>query len=125
MNQAQKKELYEWQSTKEGQAIIAKQKAAAGITSKNQNAKKKLHAKIKALEAKVQGYKGHEEPTDGGVTLAQLETVIASAVASRAPNPPVVAPRPACSPSVSSAAIQLQSILKQNKKRKATFGDCA
>ena len=118
---AQKKELYTWQSTKEGQAIIAKQKAAAGITSKNQSAKRKLQAKIKALEAKVNGYEGQGEPTDGGVTLDQLETVIASVVASRAPNQPVIAPRA----SVSSAAVQLQSILSQNKKRKTTFEDSA
>ena len=40
LNSAQKKELYDCHSTKEGQAIIAKQKAAVGITSKNHNAGK-------------------------------------------------------------------------------------
>ena len=118
---AQKKELYTWQSTKEGQATIAKQRAAAGVTGMNQSAKRKMQAKIKALEAKVNGYEGQGEPTDGGVTLDQLETVIASVVASRAPNQPVIAPRA----SVSSAAVQLQSILSQNKKRKTTFEDSA
>ena len=114
---AQKKELYEWQSTKEGQAIVAKQKAAAGYVNKSQSSNKRLHAKVKALEAQVHEFEGSQEtiPTDGNLTLSQLESVIASAVNARPQNPPPpLVPRQG---SVSSAAVQLQNILR-NKKRK-------
>ena len=116
---AQKKELYEWQSSKEGQATIAKQRAASGFTGRNQSAKKKLQAKIKSLEAQVNGT---PDSNPDSPTLAQLESMIASAVASPNPTPapvvPIIAQRRS-HPSVSSAAVRLQSILKNsNKKRK-------
>ena len=103
LNPVQKKELYEWQSTKEGQAIIAKQRAASGIPSKNQSVKKKLQAKIKSLEAQVQGNKQTLEYP----TLFQLESLIASAVVTPSPAPAPVPIVATCQshPSVSSAAL--------------------
>ena len=116
LNPAQKRELYEWQSTREGQVAVAKQRTSSGITSKNQSARKKLQAKIKSLEAQVQGT---EAPSDSP-TLAQLESLIASAVATPCPAPPVNIPRLHNPRTVSSAAVQLQSILKNCNKRRKT-----
>ena len=122
MNPAQKRELYEWQSTKEGQSLVAKQRAASGVTfGRSQNAKKKLQAKVKALEAKVQGF---EEGESLNPTLAKLESVIASAVNARSTVPPPAPPRAPVTSSVASAAVQLQSILKNGNKKRRTDDSC-
>ena len=73
LNAEQKKELYHWQSTKEGKAIIAKQKAALGVKGKGQSTKNKYQSKISALEAKV------KELEEDGPSVEDLKACIAAA----------------------------------------------
>ena len=67
LSKDQRAELYEWQRSKEGRDVTAKQKKASGIPVK-QSAKKRLRAKVSALEAQLA-----ETPT-----LEELQSCIAS-----------------------------------------------
>ena len=67
LSKEQRSELYEWQRSKAGRDITAKQKSAAGVQPK-QNVKKRLRAKVSALEAQLS-----ETPT-----LEDIQSCIAS-----------------------------------------------
>ncbi len=104
LSKAQRAELYEWQKSKEGQATTNKQKTSSGYKPKP-SAKKKLQAKIAALEAKIKDQES--EPT-----MEELTACIASATESTKKQ--VSIPTAESGPHVA-AALALKGILKRKR----------
>ena len=71
LNKEQRAELYQWQNSKEGKEICAKQRSATGIDNR-QRGKAKLQAKINSLEAQLKEVK--DEPS-----VSEIEACIAAA----------------------------------------------
>ena len=105
LNKEQKNELYMWQSTKEGKAIVSKQKAAAGIKGKGQASKNKWKAKVSALESKL------KDLEDEGPSIAEIQACIA-AVAPTIANP---ASTPS-DPTYQTYALAVKKILKRKRE---------
>ena len=116
----QKKELYEWQKSKDGKKQIGKDKNERDKPSKGSPkslSRKQLHAQIKALQAQ-QAQDANTSPNEP--TLEELSAVIA---ASKVPVPPAEQVLKPSVPSSSSrkkdpnvvAALTLQSILKRKR----------
>ena len=114
----QKKELYEWQKSKDGKKQIGKDKNERDKPSKGSPkspSRKQLHAQIKALQAQAEANTSPNEPT-----LEELSAIIA---ASKVPVPPAEQVLKPSVPSSSSrkkdpnvvAALTLQSILKRKR----------
>ena len=113
LNKDQKSELYQWQKTKDGKATIQKQKKAAGHKPKI-SAKKKLQAKVAALQAEIDERK--KDPT-----LEELTACIAAATSAKAADQPTPTTVPT-HPHVA-AAVQLQGILKRKRESQAKPSD--
>ena len=115
LNQDQKRELYEWQQTKDGKAMIEKQKAArkkAIESAGKQASKKELQARVKSLEAELEVMQSTET----------LVSTIASACSQTSNPPPQPAQGNANNPSPTdqsnksqAAALALRSILKRKR----------
>ena len=106
----QKKELYQWQSTKDGRAKILKDKKELGIPTRSSKTNAKLKAKISALEAQLQ-----ENPTP---SLEEITACIAAA-SSSLPAPPAPAKKvqvTAPTEPHKAAAMAVQSILKRKRE---------
>ena len=106
LNKEQKNELYMWQSTKEGKAIVSKQKAAAGIKGKGQASKNKWKAKVSALESKL------KDLEDEGPSIAEIQACIA-AVAPTIANPAASTPS---DPTYQAYALAVKKILKRKRE---------
>ena len=104
LNKEQRAELYEWQKSKEGQSTTNKQKTSSGHKTKP-SAKKKLQAKIAALEAAIKAQES--EPT-----MEELTACIASATESAKKQ--VSVPAADKGPHVA-AALALKGILKRKR----------
>ena len=118
----QKRELYEWQQTKDGQEMMKKQKEAkkkAQLNSGKGTTRKELQAKVKSLEAELE----LRESTE-----ALISAFTGNAAQSDNPTPPSnpppnPAPAPAPTPSApaaasvnsEAAALALRSILKRKR----------
>ena len=95
-----------WQSTKEGKAIVSKQKAAAGIKGKGQASKDKLKAKVSALESK------RKDLEDEGPSIEEIKACIA-AVAPTIANPAASTPS---DPTYQAYALAVKKILKRKRE---------
>ena len=102
LSKDQRNELYKWQKSKEGKAITAKQKKAQGVKPK-QSAKKKLQAKVAALQAELD--EKNKEPTIEELTACITATEEKKSEAKASSTNAHVA-----------AAICLKSILKRKRK---------
>ena len=109
LTRAQRIELYEWQTSKEGKPQTSSQRKDLGKGKPRVNAKQKLRAKVSALEAQLKD--AQTEPT-----LQELQACIASAQTTNITLPPVHPTPPLVKPSVASAALALQSILKRKRE---------
>lgn len=115
LNLSKKKELYEWQHIKEGQAAVKLERKAIGDASKSPKTKKRLQAKVKSFEAKDDDLSNQD--SSPVPSLLDLESMISNAALNVwqlaiTALPCVQKPN---SVSVLAAAIQLQSILKMHK----------
>ena len=106
LNRAQRIELYEWQTSKEGKPTVSSQRKELRKGKPRISQKHKLRAKVSALEAQL---KSKSEPT-----LEELQACISSAQ-TQPPLPPVASTPPPVRPSVASAALALQQILKRKR----------
>jgi hypothetical protein len=105
LSKDQRIELYEWQSTKEGKAKTAKQRKESNAPNPTRSAKKKLQAKVSALEAQL---KEAQQPE-----IKEIQAFIASV--QQANLPPVPPVTPPVKPSIASATVALQQLLKRKR----------
>ena len=77
MNLSKKKELYEWQHIKEGQAAVKLERKAIGDASKSPKTKKRLQAKVKSFEAKDDDLSNQD--SSPVPSLLDLESMISNA----------------------------------------------
>ncbi len=106
LSKDQRIELYEWQSSKEGKAKTAKQRKESNVPNSTRSAKKKLQAKVSALEAQL---KEAQQPE-----MKDIQAFIASV--QQAKLPPVPPTTPPVKPSIASATIALQQLLKRKRE---------
>ena len=117
LNSEQRKELYDWQKSKDGTTVMKKAKTYRESNRDNKkeksdktDSKKQLYAKIKALEAKV----SPEETHPSAETIAAI--IAAAAVSTPSPLPPAPANKSAVSKPHMAAALAIQNILKRKRE---------
>ena len=111
LTKEQKSELYEWQRSKEGKAVTHQQKTKAGYKPKP-SAKKKLQAKVAALEAALK--EQESEPT-----VEEIAACISASQPARATTSVPAAATEVTSPHVA-AAVALKGILKRKRASAAS-----
>lgn len=112
LTKEERMELYTWQTSKEGKAVIAKQEKEAGVSAKPSR-NKKLKAKVATLQAEHKEV--NKEPT-----LEELTTLVASAHSATslllAPPPQNILPPSLTTNPHVAAAIELRKILKRKRE---------
>ena len=112
LNAEQRKELYEWQQSKEGKATLSKSKSSNKSNSNSSSSNKKLKSEISSLKAKL---KEATEVEDDKAELQRIEAVIASVNSKNQ----TATPTSNSNATIASAALELQKMTK--RKRDVSF----